>query len=122
MISPSPAFGWSFPSRTSSASSSVWCITSYRPPKSGYSLPSEFRQCGQLATIFVTPASFSVATFCSAYDWNTYSLPMRRAGSPVHASRAPRIAKSTPAFCSSFTVDSAALRARSSYAAAQPTQ
>ena len=77
------------------------------PPKSGYSFASVLKQCGQLATIFVTPASFSVATFCSAYAWKTYSLPIRRAGSPVHASRGPRIAKSTPAACSSFAVDSA---------------
>ena len=72
--------------------------------------------------IFVTPASLSVSTFCSANAWNTYSLPIRRAGSPVHASRAPRIAKSTPAFCSSFAVFSAVRRARSSNELAQPTQ
>ena len=59
-------------------------------------MPSVLKQCGQLATIFVTPASFSVPTFCSACAWNRYSLPIRRAGSPVHDSRGPRIAKSTP--------------------------
>ena len=80
------------------------------------------KQCGQLATIFVTPCSFSVATFCSGAAWNTYSFPIRRAGSPVHPSRGPRIAKSTPAFCSSFAVDSALFFARSSNDAAQPTQ
>ena len=80
------------------------------------------KQCGQLATIFVTPDSFSVSTFCSAKAWNTYSLPIRRAGSPVHDSRGPRIAKSTPAACSSFAVDTAVCRARSSNEAAQPTQ
>ena len=80
------------------------------------------KQCGQLATIFVTPAPFIVATFCSAYDWNVYSFPIRRAGSPVHDSRGPRTAKSTPAACSSFAVDCAVVRARSSKEAAQPTQ
>jgi len=80
------------------------------------------KQCGQLATIFVTPCSLSVLTFCSANAWNTYSLPIRRAGSPVQDSRGPRIAKSTPAFCRSFAVDAAASLARSSNEAAQPTQ
>ena len=47
---------------------------------------------------------------------------MRRAGSPVHASRGPRIAKSTPAAVSSFAVDCAVFCARSSNDAAQPTQ
>ena len=72
--------------------------------------------------IFVTPASFSVSTFCWANAWNTYSLPIRRAGSPVQLSRGPRMAKSTPALCSSLAVDSAVLRARSSNEDAQPTQ
>ena len=122
MIVRSSALVWRRPSRTSSASSSVWWTTSYSPPKSGYSLPSVLKQCGQLATIFVTPASLSVPTFCSAWAWKTYSLPMRRAGSPVHDSRGPRIAKSTPAALRSLAVDSAAVRARSSKEAAQPTQ
>ena len=72
--------------------------------------------------ILVTPASLSVSTFCSANAWNTYSLPIRRAGSPVQASRGPRMAKSTPALVSSFAVASAVLRARSSNEVAQPTQ
>ena len=92
------------------------------PPKSGYSLASVLKQCGQLVTILRTPASPSVATFCSAAAWKTYSLPIRRAGSPVQPSRGPRIAKSTPAALSSFAVDCAARRARSSKLAAQPTQ
>src|SRR6185437_2755734 len=79
-------------------------------------------QCGQPVTTLVTPASFRVATFCSAKSWNTYSLPIRLAGSPVQLSRGPRIAKSTPACCSSFAVDSAVLRARSSNDDAHPTQ
>ena len=80
------------------------------------------KQCGQLATILRTPASSSVATFCSAYAWKTNSLPIRRAGSPVHASRGPKMAKSTPAAVSSLAVDCAVCRARSSNDAAQPTQ
>src|ERR1035441_2245934 len=62
--------------------------------------------------IFVTPASLSVATFCSANAWNTYSLPILRAGSPVQLSRGPRIAKSTPARRSSLGGDSAGVPAR----------
>ena len=72
--------------------------------------------------ILVTPDSLSVCTFCSANAWNTYSLPIRRAGSPVQLSRGPRIANSTPAFCSSLAVASAVRRARSSNEDAQPTQ
>src|SRR5436305_7498392 len=72
--------------------------------------------------IFVTPASLSVATFCSAKAWNTYSLPIRRAGSPVQASRGPRIANSTPALDSSLAVDAAVRLARSSNDVAQHTQ
>ena len=48
----------------------------------------------------------SVATFSCAAAWKTYSLPIRRAGSPVQPSRGPRIAKSTPAAGSSRAVDS----------------
>jgi hypothetical protein len=73
-------------------------------------------------TIFVAPAALSVSTFCSANAWKTYSLPIRRAGSPVQLSRGPRIANSTPAFSSSLAVEIAAVRARSSNEAAQPTQ
>jgi len=80
------------------------------------------KQCGQPVTIRVTPASFSVSTFCSAKAWKTYSLPMRRAGSPVQLSRGPRIAKSTPALLRSLAVAWAVLCARSSNDEAQPTQ
>ena len=92
------------------------------PPKSAYSLASVLKQCGQVVTIFVTPLSPRVSTFCFASAWNVYSSPMRRAGSPVQHSRAPRIAKSTPASLSSFAVEIAPTRARSSNAGAQPTQ
>ena len=116
------AAGSSLPSRTSSARNSVWCTTSYLPPKSPYSLPSVFKQCGQVVMIFFTPAPFRVATFSPARRWNVYSSPILRAGSPLQASRGPRIAKSTPAVCSSFAVEIAAFLARSSNAGAQPTQ
>ena len=122
MIVSSLAAGLSRPSRTSSASIWVWWTTSYPPPKSGYSLPRVLKQCGQVVTILVTPASPSVSTFCLANAWNVYSSPIRLAGSPVQRSRAPRIAKSTPASLSSFAVEIAPILARSSKAGAQPTQ
>ena len=62
----------------------------------------------------VTPASFIVATFCSASVWNRNSLPIRRAGSPVQSSRGPRIANETPARCSSSATAREMPRARSS--------
>ena len=102
------------PWATRSASSSVWCRTSYSPPKSGYSLASVLKQCGQVVTIFVTPASPKVSMFCFASAWNVYSSPIRRAGSPVQVSRAPRIAKSTPASPSSLPSNGRPPGARSS--------
>jgi hypothetical protein len=43
------------PSAISLETSSVPCITSYRPPKSGYSFFSVLKQCGQFVTILFTP-------------------------------------------------------------------
>ncbi len=80
------------------------------------------KQCGQLATILRAPASFSVSMFCCASMLNTNSLPIRRAGSPVHVSAGPRTAKFTPAVCSSSAIALVVLLARSSSAPAQPTQ
>ena len=80
------------------------------------------KQCGQLVTIRVTPASPSVATFRCACAWKVYSSPIRLAGSPVHDSRGPRIATSSPACSISDAVARAVARARSSNDAAQPTQ
>ena len=37
--------------------------------------------------IFFTPMPLSVSMFCMASIWKMYSLPERRAGSPVHISR-----------------------------------
>src|SRR5438105_10648041 len=51
-----------------------------------------------------------------------YSLPERRAGSPVHRSDGPRMAKSTPARCNSLAVATVTFLARSSDEPAQPTQ
>ena len=69
-----------------------------------------------------TPAAFSVSMFCCAWFWNRYSLPSRRAGSPVQDSAGPSTAKLTPAGASRRAIDWVVLRARSSSAPAQPTQ
>ena len=44
--------------------------------------------------IFFTPMPLSVSMFCMASIWKMYSLPERRAGSPVQFSDGPRMAKS----------------------------
>ncbi len=80
------------------------------------------KQWGQLAMIFCTPSPLSASMFCEASIWKTYSLPERRAGSPVHSSFWPRMAKSTPARCSSLAVATATFLLRSSKLVAQPTQ
>ena len=85
------------------------------------------KQCGQEATIFFragAPASFSVSTFCWASIWNTNSLPIRRAGSPVQVSAGPSTANFTPAVCSSAAMALVVFFARSSSApgAADPEQ
>ena len=67
------------------------------PPSCGYSFAIVLKQCGQEVITFFTAAAFSVSMFCWACSWNRYSLPMRRAGSPLHVSAAPRIANETPA-------------------------
>ena len=59
--------------------------------------------------------------FWSASPWNTYSLPVRLAGSPVHSSFAPRIPKSTPALWSSRAVEIVTFLLRSSNEPEQPT-
>ena len=60
--------------------------------------------------------------FWPARIWNTYSLPIRRAGSPVHDSSWPRTANETPAASRQVATARATRRLRSSNAAAQPTQ
>ena len=60
--------------------------------------------------------------FWAASIWNRYSLPERRAESPVQPSAGPRMAKSTPARCMSWAMARATLRFLSSKDPAQPTQ
>ena len=60
--------------------------------------------------------------FCIASIWNRYSLPERRAESPVQSSLGPRIAKSMPARCRSFAIARDVFLLRSSKLPAQPTQ
>ena len=114
--------GVSLPSWISLSSSWVWWITSNLPPSCGYSLASELKQCGQVATILVALASLSTSTFCAASIWNRNSLPRRRAGSPVQLSPVPSTAKFTPAMLSSSVKALVVFLALSSRAPAQPTQ
>src|SRR5688500_2049020 len=72
--------------------------------------------------IFCTPMPFIVSTFCMASIWKMYSLPERRAGSPVHISDGPRMAKSMPARCSSLAVATVTFLFLSSNDPAHPTQ
>ena len=60
--------------------------------------------------------------FCIASIWNRYSLPDRRAESPVHSSLGPRMAKSSPARWSSLATARDVFLLRSSKLPAQPTQ
>ena len=60
--------------------------------------------------------------FCIASIWKMYSLPERRAGSPVHISLGPRMAKSRPARCISLAIASETFWFLSSNDPAQPTQ
>ena len=72
--------------------------------------------------IFFTPMPLSVSMFCMASIWKMYSLPERRAGSPVHISVGPRMAKSMPARCSSLAMAWVTFLFLSSKQPAQPTQ
>ncbi len=80
------------------------------------------KQCGHWVTIFFTPMAFSVSTFCMASIWKMYSLPDRRAGSPVHISDGPRMAKSTSARSRSFAIACVTFWFLSSKLPAHPTQ
>ena len=55
------------------------------------------KQCGHCVMIFFTPMPLSISMFGIASIWNRYSLPERRAESPVHISLGPRMATSMPA-------------------------
>ena len=72
--------------------------------------------------IFFTPMPLSVSMFCMASIWKMYSLPDRRAGSPVQFSDGPRMAKSMPARCMSFAMAWVTFWFLSSKLPAQPTQ
>ena len=80
------------------------------------------KQCGHWVTIFLTPMPLSVSTFCMASIWKMYSLPERRAGSPVHISDGPRIENDTPARCMSWAIARDTFLFLSSKEPAQPTQ
>ena len=60
--------------------------------------------------------------FGIASIWNRYSLPLRRAESPVHISLGPRMATSMPARLSSLAIAWVTLLFLSSNEPAQPTQ
>src|SRR5438094_425241 len=47
------------------------------------------KQCGHVATTFRTLAAFIASMFACAWVWYRYSLPMRRAGSPLQVSLPP---------------------------------
>jgi hypothetical protein len=72
--------------------------------------------------IFFTPMPLSISMFGVASIWNRYSLPERRAESPVHISDGPRMATSMPARDSSFAIACVTFLFLSSKLPAQPTQ
>jgi len=72
--------------------------------------------------IFFTPMPLSISTFGIASIWKRYSLPERRAESPVHISLGPRIATSMPARFRSLAIDWVTFLFLSSNEPAQPTQ
>ena len=85
-------------------------------------MASVLKQCGHWVTIFFTPIELSVSTFCMVSIWKMYSLPERRAGSPVHISDGPRIENDTPARCISCAMALETFLFLSSNEPAQPTQ
>ena len=72
--------------------------------------------------IFFTPMPLSTSMFCMASIWKMYSLPVRRAESPVQFSFGPRMAKLTPARFSSLDSAWLTFLFLSSNEPAQPTQ
>ncbi|GIT75520.1 MAG: hypothetical protein Ct9H300mP31_00510 [Acidimicrobiaceae bacterium] len=80
------------------------------------------KQWGHWVTIFFTPIPLSVSTFCVASIWKMYSLPDRRAGSPVHISDGPRMEKDTPARSIREAIARDTFLFLSSKDPAQPTQ
>ena len=102
--------------------SSEWCTTSKLPPNWGNSFLMVFRQWGHWATTFFTPYPFMSSTLAEACIWKRYSLPSRRAVSPLQVSSSPRMANFTPAARRIFTMARETFFCRSSKAPAQPTK
>ncbi len=80
------------------------------------------KQWGHCVMIFFTPIVLSCSMVAVASIWKMYSLPDRRAGSPVHVSDGPRMAKSISARCSSLAIAIVTFWFLSSNDPAQPTQ
>ena len=72
--------------------------------------------------IFLTPMPLSISMFGIASIWNRYSLPERRAESPVHISDGPSTATVMPARRSSLAIAWVTRLFLSSKLPAQPTQ
>ena len=72
--------------------------------------------------IFFTPMPLSISMFGIASIWNRYSLPERRAESPVHISDGPSTATVIPARRSSLAIAWVTRLFLSSKLPAQPTQ
>ena len=72
--------------------------------------------------ILRTPMPLSISMFGIASIWNRYSLPERRAESPVHISDGPRMATLIPARRSSVAMAWVTRLFLSSKLPAQPTQ
>ena len=100
----------------------LWWITSKCPPSCGYSLSSVLKQWGHCVMIFFTPMPLRLSMLAIASIWKMYSLPERRAGSPVHCSDGPRMAKSISARWSSFAIAIVTFWFLSSKDPAHPTQ
>ncbi len=97
-------------------------MTSASKPSCGYSFLMVLKQWGQPVRTFLTAYFWKVLMLASACVWKRYSLPMRRAGSPLQVSSLPRMAKSIPADCRILTIDAATFWLASSKLAAQPTK
>ena len=72
--------------------------------------------------IFFTPMPSSISMLGIASIWNRYSLPERRAESPVHISDGPSTATSMPARDSSLAMAWVTFLFLSSNDPAHPTQ
>ena len=96
--------------------------TASRSVAGASSLRKMSKQCAQWVTSRWNRTPPSVPATRPAASRNAASSPIRRAGSPVQVSAAPRIAKSTPAARRSWAVARAMRRPCGSNAPAQPTQ